>query len=157
MNVTLDQFKQFAKDIAPAARAACMAKAFAQLERERVDAYILPIFQSYNFQYEGKLAERCGLSGPVKTPHDLYLVEDETLLKCYYADCDEAHRAHGFKGPIGHCPALTAENLLMETESLLMDLAKPLLGLDRNIYGENRKKLLDILIGAGLKAEGETV
>lgn len=154
--VSLEQFKRFSADTAPAARAVCMAQAFAELTRERVDAYVRPIFDSYGFTYSGDLAEKCGLSGPLPSPKELYLCDDEPALKAFYADCDEAHRAHGANLPAGHCPALHAEHLLIVTENALIDLAEPLFGIGvHNLYGENRRKYLDLLIGAGLKAEGE--
>lgn len=150
---TLDEFKQFSKDIAPAARAVLMARAFAEVERERVDAYVLPIFTSYRFEYGAKWGKgRLDLQGPIPAPKDLYLCDDEPMLAAYYEDCDQAHRAHGFKGPKGHCPALVAEHLVIVTEQALMDLAKPLFGID-HIYGDDRTKYLDLLIGAALKAE----
>ena len=148
---TLTEFKAFSADIAPAARAVLMARVYAQMERERVDAYIRPIFESYKFEY-GEIAR--GLHGPIPSPNELYLVDDGPGLTAYYADCDDAHRAHGFKGPKGHCPALTAETLQRTTEGLLIDLAKPLFGIhSSDLYGEDRIKYLELLIGAALKAE----
>jgi hypothetical protein len=42
----------------------------------------------------------------------------------------------------------------MRTESMLIDLAKDLFGFDSTqLYGDDRKKCLDLLIGAGIKAE----
>jgi hypothetical protein len=150
---TLAQFKTFSRDIAPAARAVLMARVFAQMERERVDAYIRPIFDRYRFEY-GPDITRGHLTGLIPHMKDLYLCEDEPGLKAYYADCDDAHRAHGFTGPAGHCPALVAENMAMRTESLLIDLSTDLFGFKSNeLFGDNRKKCLDILIGAALKAE----
>lgn len=146
-NLTLPAFKQWARECAPAAKAVLMAQAFAELERARVDAYILPIFQSYqpHFRVNPKWAERYGEL--VQTPRDLYLCDQEAIVQDYFEDCDRAHRAHGFKGPHGHCPALTAEHLLTQAEHCLIELAKPLTGIE-NVYGEDRAKYLKILIGA---------
>lgn len=146
-NLTLPAFKRWAKDCAPAAKAVLMAQAFAELERARVDAYILPIFQTYTFRVNPKWAERYGET--VKAPKDLYLCDEEDKVQNYFEDCDQAHRAHGFTGPQGHCPALTAEHLHTLAEGLLMELAKDLTGIDPcGLYGENRAKYLKILIGA---------
>jgi hypothetical protein len=143
---TLPQFKQWAKDCAPAAKAVLMARAFAQVERERVDAYILPIFARYTF-VDG-LSRRGDHRGEkIDRPDQLYLSTDEALVAQYFEECDQAHRAHGFKGPKGHCPALTAEHLVIKTEQALIDLAKPLIGID-DVYGDDRKRYLEILIGA---------
>lgn len=144
---TIEQFKQWAIDCAPAAKAVLMAQAFAELERERVDAYILPIFQSFqpHFRVNPKWAERYGEL--VQKPRDLYLCDNEAIVADYFAECDAAHRAHGFKGPQGHCPALSAEWLHTQAETALIELAKPLTGID-NVYGEDRARYLKILIGA---------
>ncbi len=91
-------------------------------------------------------------------PKDLYLVDDleDPIVKAFYADCDEAHRSHGFTGEPGHCPALHAEHLLMVTETALIELTAPFFGLkDAHIYGDQRKKWLELIIGAALKAEGD--
>lgn len=150
---TLVQFKRFSWDIAPAARAVLMAKAFAKLERERVNAYILPIFQRYAFTYGHVIApDMAGQT--IEKPEHLYLAEDEPRVKQYFEECDRAHRAHGFTGPHGHCPALIAENLLIKTENALIDVAGSLFEVDfHGLFGDDRKKLLDLVIGAALKAE----
>lgn len=145
--LNLPNFKQWAKDCAPAAKAVLMAQAFAELERERVDAYIAPIFASYTFPVRADWQKRYG--PVVKVPKDLYLSDAEDLCTNYYEDCDRAHRAHGFTGPKGHCPALIAENLLMRAQSALIRLAEPLTGIDPDrVYGDDRKQYLHILVGA---------
>jgi hypothetical protein len=156
---TLDQFKRWARDSAPVARAVCLAQAYAELERERVDAYIRPIFDRYKFEYAARWSENpdgTPYHKRIPDPAHLYLCDDEPGLKAFYADCDDAHRAHGFTGPEGHCPALRAEHLLLVAQSALIDLAKPLFGFDStHLYGEDRRKCLDLLLGACLKADKE--
>lgn len=144
---TIEQFKRWAADVQPAAKAVLMARVFAQMERERVNAYIRPIFESYGFTY-GAIAH--GRTGPIPTPGDLYLCDDTPMLACFFEDCDTAHRAHGFTGPAGHCPALRAEHLLIVTENALIGLAEPLFGIE-NVYGKDRTTYLELLIGAALK------
>ena len=66
----------------------------------------------------------------------------------------ELTRAHGFKGPHGHCPALQADSLVRAAEHALIGLAEPLCGIKSDsLYGENRTKYLDLLIGACLKSD----
>jgi hypothetical protein len=73
----------------------------------------------------------------------------------FFAACDNAHRAHGFKGPIGHCPALTAEGIHREAVRALLSAAEPLFGIEPDeLYGDNRKRYVDLLLGACLKARG---
>lgn len=144
---TLAQFKQFAREIAPAARAVLMAQAFAELERKRVNAYTRPLFAEYTFA-DKRTGER------ITDPKWLYLSEDDDLCADYFKQCDALHREHGFTGPEGHCPALIAENLLMAAQRELLNLASPLFGVDfANTFGDTRKKALDLLIGAALKTD----
>jgi hypothetical protein len=143
-----------------------MARVFAQMERTRVDAYIVPIFRTYHFEVAAKWRDREDRGLLAKYPDwritdkaDLYLTDDEPLCAMYYAECDAAHRAHGFTGPAGHCPALTAEHLVMTAERLLIELGEPLCGIEADrIWGENRTKYLELLIGActqHMKAEAK--
>jgi hypothetical protein len=88
---TLDQFEQFSRDAALAARAVLMAQAFAQLERERVDAYIRPIFDSFRPGY-GPDGARCGLTGVITDMTDLYLCEDEA--RCTRPTTPRVRAAH---------------------------------------------------------------
>ncbi len=152
---TLAQFKRFSADIAPAVRAVLMAQAHAELTREKVDAYLRPIFDRYQFQYAERWqnAERGALKGLIPSPHELYLCDDEPGMAAFYADCDDEHRRQGYLNlPKGHCPALRAENLLIQTERALLSLGSDLFGVDlADTYGETRRNALDLLIGASVK------
>ena len=153
---TLAQFQQFARDVAPAARAVLilMARVFAQMERARVDAYILPIFERY--QFTDGLSDGGHRGQPITTPAHLYLSTDEAQVAAYFEECDRAHRAHGFCGPQGHCPALTAENLVVKVERALIELATPLFGVEpSDLWGDTWREYVELLIGAALKAESE--
>lgn len=151
---TVQQFRQFARDIAPAARTVCLAQAHAQLERERVNAYIQPILARYAFTDDTSTDSHRGTI--ITDVEHLYLSADEPGLKAFYADCDDAHRAHGFTGTIGHCPALIAENLLRATEREFLKLGGQFFGVSfEDTYGDNRKKALELLLGAALKTERE--
>ena len=147
--MNLEEFKAWARANCGVARAVCLAQAVAECERERVDAYILPIFKTYGFR-----AHRDGRV--LTTPDELYLTDD---ARCphFFAECDVAHRAHGFTGPAGHCPALAAEHLHIEAENALLELGAAVTGVAKDrLHGENRAKMLKLLLGACLKAEEET-
>lgn len=152
---TIAQFKRFAADITPAVKSVLMAQAYAELTRERVDAYIRPIFDRYRFRYSSRwdeLGAKCG--GIIQDPKDLYLTDlDDPLVAAFYADCDDAHKAHGYDIPKGHCPALRAEHLLAVAERCLLELATDLFGVNLadHCFGETRRKALDLLIGASVK------
>ncbi len=142
---TAAEFKQWSKDHKPLAMAVCRAMAFAEVEQQRVDAYVRPIFDSFNFvdEHEKK----------IEHPKDVYLSQDEAACKAFFARCDEAHRAHGFKGPEGHCPALEAETVLRIAEDALLRAGADFLEIEElHIYGEDRKKMLDLLLGACINA-----
>ena len=143
---TIQQFKKFCRDHYSLAHAVCEAMAFAQCERERVNAYILPLFREWDFRDdEGK---------PIADPKNLYRCNDEGYCTAFFKACDEAHRKHGFKGADGHCPALEAEHLQIIAEGHLLKAGGELMGFDpMMIWGENRRKMLDLLIGACLKSD----
>ena len=138
---SLPEFKQFCREHYNLARAVCEAMAFAQCERERVNAYILPLFQEWDFRDE--------TGAPITNPEQLYLCDDDGYCTAYYKACDEAHRKHGFTGPDGHCPALVAEHLLIIAQNALLQAGANLLGFDHQmLWGDDRKKMLDLLLGA---------
>jgi hypothetical protein len=142
---TAEEFKAFmGGEAGKLADALLVATAFAQLERERVDGYVEPIFAAYGFR-DGRTGE------PLKHSRELYRVDDlqDDRVNEFYAACDAAHRERGFTGPEGHCPALVAENAVIQAERALLEAAGRWLGFDAGlVYGENRKKMLDLLLGA---------
>jgi hypothetical protein len=143
---TLQQFKFWAKTYAPLAEAVLMAQAHAELTRERVDAYIAPILARYAFTADMS-------DGSVITNADRLYLTNDARVETFYTETYEANRAHGWKGEYNHCPALVAETLLMKAQSALIDAAKPLFGFDSSdLYGADRKKCLDLLLGACVKA-----
>jgi hypothetical protein len=149
---TVAEFKRFmAGEAGKLADAVLVATARAQLERERVDSYVEPIFQTFGFR-DMRTEESLAHS------RLLYLVGEaqEELVAKFYAACDAAHRERGFTGPEGHCPALTAEHEQAKAEERLLRAAGEWLGFDAGLlYGERRKKMLDLLLGANaLKYRG---
>lgn len=143
---TLGQFKSWAHSHYGLARAVCMAQAFAGRERERIDAYILPLFKRWNFKDE--------TGAEITHPDRLYRCHDESYCAAFYEACDVAHREHGFKGKHGHCPALRAERLLVIAENALIEAAKKLFGVEVfMLQSDERRKYLDLLLGACLKEE----
>ena len=137
------------------AETVCLAQAFAECERERVDAYIAPVFARFNFVIGPTMAAHYKDGGQrITDPGKLYLCEDEEQCKAYYAACDDAHRAHGFTGKPGYCPALIAEALLIDAQNCLLRVGCDLLGLDDiPAMPEHRAKMLDLLLGACLKSD----
>ena len=94
----------------------------------------------------------------LKNPGELYLSRDEEGHERFYAECGKAHEAHGFVvKEIGNCPALVAEHEQLKAEWALLNAAGAMFGFDGeaiNGQSDNRKKMLDLLLGAaaiGLK------
>ncbi len=139
---TLQQFKAFSRSNASLARAVIQAQAFAEVERERVDAYRRPIFERFGFT-DDKGRKITKLS-------HLFMCPDEEKCAAYYAECNAADVAHGWTGPEGHCPALIAEGLVLKAHQALIAKADDLFGVDfsGSCYGENRRKLIELLMGA---------
>ena len=170
---TLDEFKQWSRDNARLALAVCETQAAAETIKLFEVEYIKPIFDSFNFIYEGNSVERLDtrrgekLAGkPIPSPDDFNFCllhgddereEIKARLRAYYAACDDAHRAHGDKDlPKGHSPSLRAEHLHRQAEWALMDSAGPLFGLTEHPHmPDDRKHYLELLIGTCIKALDE--
>ena len=144
---TVEEFKTWAKTQKDLALAVCQAQAFAECEKERVEAYIRPIFDRYTF-IDKRTSER------ITNPDWLYCSEQEELCNAYYDECDKAHREHGFRGPHGNWPDLEAKTLQIKAEKVLLEAGSELMGIeDITLYGENREKMLKLLLGACLIKE----
>jgi hypothetical protein len=175
--VSVPDFKQWCRDNAKLALAVCEAQAYAEMTKARVDAYVQPIFDSFDFICEGTMAERFDASPregntekwvgrKIKTPEDSEFcmlhgreesAELQAKLRRYYDAVHAEHRRQGYLDlKPDHCPALEAHNLHTQAENALIDSAHDLFGIDSHqLYGDNRKKYLDHLMGACIKALAE--
>lgn len=147
-NINVRKFKTWARKNQDLALTVVKAQAFYQLERERVDAYIAPVFAGFGFKDED--------GDPIPSASKLYLCEDDDACAAFYAACDVAHRANGWTGEAGHCPALTAESLMIQAENLLLDSLAALMGVSFSGSLELRAKALKLALGActlGIKSE----
>ncbi len=148
---TVADLQQWARENARLASAVLAARVFAEAEAERVAAYAAPILARYAFTIDPQWARTGRAAEPITTTRDLYLVDHrrEAELPAFYAELDAAHRARGFKGPVGHCPALTAETLHRQAEAALLDSGGALFGFNASCaYGDLRAKMIHTLIGA---------
>lgn len=159
MKLTIEKLKAFGADrtFLACAKATLLAKAFAQCERERVDGYIKPLFELYTFTVARDMGGRDLKAGdPITDFKHVWLAPDEQTNP-WFEECDKEHRKHGFKGPKGHCPALTAESLLVTAENNLLDygLSQLELGFERSsLWGEKREKMLDLLLSMACQQPG---
>jgi hypothetical protein len=157
---TIAALKHWAHDNARLASAVLAAQVIAEAKRAEVDAYTQAILDRYCFpptpEWNARLelADRCRPDGGLARTRDLFLAaavgaDDDAQLAAFHAECDAAHRARGFDGPAGHCPALTAEHTLIEAQNALLDSGGALFGWESGqLYGATRAKALDLLIGA---------
>lgn len=136
-----------------------VATARARATREKVDAYVRPIFDSMKFPVAAEFAETPGQL--VENPRDLYLCEEGQALDAFDRACYEAHRSHGYAvAKVGDNPALIAEHDQLKAEWHLLELAGPALGFDgKSINGhmEERKAMLKLLLELFVKAAGEKI
>lgn len=150
--VSLRQFKTWAKAHHNLAYAVAQSMAYAQCKREQVDAYIKPVFDLFDFYVKPEWRREGDGEGRITSPKMIYLSDQEELVAEFFEECDKEHRKNGFNGPKGHCPALEAEHLQVIAENALLEAGAILFGIeDIGLYGDNRKKMLDLLMGACLK------
>lgn len=152
-NLSAPEFQSWCKDHATDAALLLAAMARARVTRQRVDAYIAPVFARFKFP---TTAEVRAAGGPefVTRPGDLYLCGDEALCRDFFAACDVAHRENGYTMEPGFCPALTAAHDVIKLENAFMDEAAALTGVTREQLSkpDNRRAWLDILLKACVSA-----
>jgi hypothetical protein len=153
----LQTFKAWSSRNARVGHTVALAMAYAQCKREQVDAYIKPIFDLFDFYPSEDMVAHGVPRERITDPERLYMTDLEGAdYKRFLKECDKEHRAHGFPGPKGHCPALVAEDLQRKAEHALLLAGGELFGVDFTVtHGETRQKAIDLLLGATLKAWSE--
>jgi hypothetical protein len=127
--------------------------AYSQVMREKVDAYIRPVFDRFTFTVVERFQKTRGER--ITRPEDLYLSDDDALCKEFYLACHEAHRENGHvMKEVGDCPALIAEWELCQAEYALLVYAGKAFEAPLEELGlESRKKCVDLLVGLAVKAD----
>lgn len=83
-------------------------------ERERVNAYSVPLLISYNFRSIDD-------GSRIEDTDQLYLAPDGPKIEQFYEALDKAHAEHGAEGlEKGHCPALIARNAHLRAKAKLL-------------------------------------
>jgi len=130
-----------------AVKAYLLARVFAEVTKERVDAYIDPIFARYKFPVHKEWQARAGEF--VTKRSSLYLADlDSPLVAQYDAECEAAHRAHGWTGKDGSCPECCADFERVKAENRLIDIACRTLAPGKgsaDVHGDVRKNMLRLL------------
>ena len=95
-------------------------KAAYKAVKERVDAYVAPIFASMKDSFPlGKYAK-----GPIESPKEIFLADlNSPEVKAYWDALQVAHKENGFNVPEGYCPALCAEHEHLEAKWDICDVA----------------------------------
>lgn len=151
-NVTIAAFKAWAKANKQLAVNVIEAQAVAEVTREKVDAYIEPLFKSFGFVISEGM-HRTDAGKPIEKAQDIYLCNDEEKVAQFFAACDAAHKANGFTVKAGYCPALIAENELIKAQNKLIEAASKLFDVDFSFaFGAKREELLKLLLGICLEA-----
>lgn len=141
--------KQVAAALHDSVNAVLIATAFAELERERVDAIQRKIIADMGITCE---------------PSKMWQMADSTW-KEYHRRCQDRHLADGYKDAAqGYCPALVAESLQIDAENALIREALrffPDCTCDALLCGtktrgglETRAEYLRLLIGLVVSAPG---
>lgn len=137
--LTIASLKRWAPKLRPLVVETLAKRAFAEVERKRVDAYIAPVFAQFRFvDDEGAV---------ITDPERLYQCDDEAMCAAYYAACDVAHREHGYQGEAGTCPALVAEHNQLKAEWAVLESMERFVGLDDGALSgslEIRAKALEL-------------
>lgn len=131
-------------DITPAiktaAAAVLMARAIAEVERERMDKLDRELLAEIPCHVSQKIIdlhdkhgdteavakwEACGRR--ITNLKDAFLMDDDDA-KVYYAERQRRINAMGYQLPDGHCPALVAENTQRDAEHCLVECAQEVFG-----------------------------
>lgn len=127
MALTVPSLKKFFRSATAkeAIAAYLVAKAFAESERARVDAYIKPAFaefiKTHPFYVDDKGGRRP--ADLIEDEDRLFMSNDEEGVAAWYAEADRLHKANGSELPEGYNPALVAEHELTKAENALLKLA----------------------------------
>lgn len=143
--LTIAGLKKWASKVRPLIIEMLTKRAFAEVERKRVDAYIAPVLARFSFvDDEGKA---------ITDPELLYCCDDEAMCAAFYAACDVAHSEHGFTGETGKCPALVAAHETLKVEWAVLASMEKFVGLDDGALSrtmEIRAEALKLAAGVAL-------
>lgn len=159
MNATKSRAHDVAKALTPFVNTLLMAKAYAELERERVDAIQRRVLSED--VYTGHTRLRLDDGGEeirILDPKHKHLMDDADSQR-YFAKLNEIHLAEGFaKAADGFCPALVAESLQRKAERALIDASgKYVDGMSADrmaLRPDMWDKAVDLLIGMVVNQTG---
>lgn len=109
--------------IRPMVDTVLLAKAHAQLQREKIDKIRKVLLLEEVYIAEDQIAN--GAEYRLIDPGDSWHLKDADA-KRFYAACDKAYAAEGYDDlEPGYCPALIAESLVVDAQHALIEAAYP--------------------------------
>ena len=142
------------QDVMSAVSAYLLARCHAEVMRSSVDEIARAVLAECPLT-NGLEVEHGEPAREIADPKDAWLCTDEPVYADYLAECNKRERAAGLKPasvPDEHCPALVAEEVQREAESLVLATAAGML--DMGIDG---KELNHRLLCKGLDTRREFI
>jgi hypothetical protein len=151
--------REMSRGLVNEVNAVLLATAVAEIERERCDKIQRRVLAEAEYMgARPSFTVPGGVPFRVTEPKDDWLM-DEADAKRYYAALDAAYAAAGYELDPGYCPALIAENAQCQVESAMIVAAGKWFpefvdGDLPRVWGPNRTKLVELLIGMVVNAPG---
>lgn len=146
----MEKFKP-TQEMIEAAKAVFMTMAYVETIKPIVKRYEKAILEKHQFHIAKVwTADKPGRKMPdqiILNPDQTYLLEDSDF-QLYYKETLKARDEAGLKvdNP-EHCPLLVAEDLQCQAENALIVAMEPVTHLEPGrLYGDNRKKFLDLTL-----------
>lgn len=145
---------EVSKACEPAVNAVLLAKAYAEIKRDQVDAVSSRILAEGVYMVAPDRQDHGRENERITEPRFDWLMSAESFVG-YHAKRNKILLETGIKPadmPDDHCPALVAEHLLVKAEWALLETAWALVAPDQpadgweNLYGEMREKFIDLVI-----------
>ena len=129
-----------------------LARCHAELEREKIDAMERQILAEIPLHLANEWKERGMRDVPeiITEPCYVYLARDEER-EDYHAECQHRIKQMGYNVPEGHCPALIAEDLQLQSEWSVIESGAKMIG-DSNPKTFNDRLLCGTKTMGGLEA-----
>lgn len=153
--LNIEAFKSWSKQNAALALRVVAATAYAETMKKHVNAIKAEILKEIAL-YDDLDTPK---SRRITDPRETWMSDDEASFLAYLKEADKRTRSAGLKPddmPVDFCPALVAECNQSTLENEIIVSGSALMGINTGMVGgENRDKLLKLLMGAAIKASKE--
>ncbi len=133
------------QEMIDSAKSVFMAMALVDTIKPVVKGYEEEILNRHQYHIGKEWIDKGMRDEIIINPDQTYLLEDPDF-QVYLKEAFEARDKAGLKVDNPEfCPLLVAEHLLVDAEHLLIESMKPITQLETGrVYGDNRKKLIDL-------------